>query len=240
MTNDIQDLTKVEQNLGIEFNNRGLLLNALTHRSYLNEVKTGNISSNERLEFLGDSVLSFWVSGNIYKKFPDFPEGKLTFIRTHLVRTETLAELSKKLQVGNYLLMSRGEEMGGGRENPLLLANSFEAILGAIYLDKGIEAVSSFLNKQLGPVLALVKNPNDLKDSKSLLQEKVQAEGFSSPVYKLHSSEGPDHAKTFTMGVYVGDKLLAEGISNSKQQAEEEAAKKALENLPVEILSSMK
>lgn len=228
MTNNNQDLIQFEQNLGLKFKNQYLLLNALTHRSYLNEVKSENISSNERLEFLGDSVLSFWVSGNIYKKFPDFSEGKLTFIRTHLVRTETLAGLSKKLQAGNYLLMSKGEEMGGGRENSLLLANTFEAILGAIYLDQGVEAVSSFLSKQLGPVLELVKNPDDLKDSKSLLQEKVQAEGFSSPVYKLHTAEGPDHAKSFTMGVYVGDKLLAEGTSNSKQQAEEEAAKKAI------------
>lgn len=229
MTSNLLDIAKIEKSIGLKFKDNNLLVNALTHRSHLNESKNANLPSNERLEFLGDSILSFWVSSNIYKKFPDFPEGKLTFIRTHLVRTETLAELSKKLKVGNYLLMSRGEEMGGGKENPLLLANCFEAIIGAIFIDQGMEAVSIFLNANLGPILESVKDPNHLKDSKSVLQEKIQAKGNSSPIYKLISSVGPDHSKTFTMAVFVEDKLIAEGHGASKQEAEEEAAKKALE-----------
>lgn len=223
---------KIESNLDYSFSNKECLLEALTHRSYLNEAKNEPINSNERMEFLGDSILSFWVSAQLFQKFPNLPEGKLTFIRTHLVRTETLAKLSADLYLGDFLLMSKGEENGNGRENPLLLANVFEAITGAIFLDGKMEAVSKFLNKQFSTLLENIENPEQYKDSKSLLQEKVQADGHSFPVYKLVSSEGPDHSKTFTMAVYVNDKLLSQGSSRSKQEAEEEAAKKALELWP--------
>lgn len=224
------NLSELEKNLKLAFKNQNLLLNALVHRSYLNEAKRANLQSNERLEFLGDSVLSFLVSSYIFQKYPDFPEGKLTFIRTFLVRTETLALLAKKLRLGKFLLISKGEESGGGRENPLLLANCFEAVLGAIYLDQGIETTTNFLQKNLDPVIMSISDPENLKDSKSLLQEKVQADGLPSPVYRLISSSGPDHQKSFIMGIYVNEKLLAQGTSHSKQEAEEEAAKKALEN----------
>lgn len=224
------NLSELEKNLKLAFKNQDLLLNALVHRSYLNEAKRANLQSNERLEFLGDSVLSFLVSSYIFQKYPDFPEGKLTFIRTFLVRTETLALLAKKLHLGKFLLISKGEESGGGRENPLLLANCFEAVLGAIYLDQGIETTTNFLQKNLDPVIMSISDPENLKDSKSLLQEKVQADGFPSPAYRLISSSGPDHQKSFIMGIYVNEKLLAQGTSHSKQEAEEEAAKKALEN----------
>ena len=227
--NNISDINILEKSLGIELKKKELLVNALTHRSYLNETKKEELTSNERMEFLGDSILSFWVASRIYQKFPSFPEGKLTFIKTHLVRTETLAKMAEKLQLGQFMLMSKGEELGGGRKNTLLLANCFEAVTGAIFLDGGIQTVSLFLEKQINPVLEEVENPDSLKDNKSLLQEKIQAKGNSSPIYKLVSAVGPDHSKIFTMAVYSEDKLLAEGSGASKQEAEEQAAKKALE-----------
>lgn len=226
-----QEITEVEKSLGVNFKNKSLLREALTHRSFLNEAKEKNLRSNERLEFLGDAVLAFWVSSQIFYRFPDLPEGKLTFIRTYLVRTETLTKLSQKLNLGQHLLMSKGEEQGGGRENPVLLANAFEAITGAIFLDQGIEAVSAFLRSQLEPLISSITSVENLKDSKSRLQELSQAQGRGTPIYKLISSTGPDHQKTFTMGVYLEDKLLAEGVSRSKQEAEEVAAEKALEIL---------
>lgn len=229
MDNNLPDLNQLQKNLKVAFKNESHLVNALTHRSYLNESKLEKLSSNERMEFLGDSILAFWVSSQIYRKFSDFPEGKLTFIRTSLVRTETLAKLGRNLELGKFMLMSRGEEQGGGRKNPLLLANCFEAIVGSIFLDQGIEIASVFLGQQLDELLNQIKDPDLLKDSKSVLQEKVQAEGLPSPVYKLISAEGPDHAKSFTMAVSVNEKILAEGQGNSKQEAEEEAAKEALE-----------
>lgn len=229
MDNNLPDLNQLQKNLKVAFKNESHLVNALTHRSYLNESKLEKLSSNERMEFLGDSILAFWVSSQIYRKFSDFPEGKLTFIRTSLVRTETLAKLGRNLELGKFMLMSRGEEQGGGRKNPLLLANCFEAIVGSIFLDQGIEIASVFLGQQLDELLNQIKDPDLLKDSKSVLQEKVQAEGLPSPVYKLISAEGPDHAKSFIMAVSVNEKVLAEGQGNSKQEAEEEAAKEALE-----------
>lgn len=231
MTLSLNEIKAVEENLGVTFNNKGLLTEALTHRSYLNEAKDKKLNSNERLEFLGDSVLAFWVSGQIFRQFPDLPEGKLTFIRTYLVRTETLTGLSQKLNLGHFLLMSKGEEQGGGRENPLLLANAFEAVTGAVFLDQGIAAAGKFLQSQLAPVIASITSAESLKDSKSRLQELVQAQGKTAPVYKIISSTGPDHQKTFVMGAYLEDKLLAEGTSKSKQEAEEEAARAALEIL---------
>ena len=223
------NLTELEKILGITFKDRSLLTTALTHRSFLNETKGVNLISNERMEFLGDSVLSFLVSRQIYHKFTNLPEGKLTFIRTYLVRTETLALVSEKLSLGKFMQMSKGEELGGGRENTLLLANCFEAVLGSIYLDQGVDVASKFLESNLNPYLELVTDPEALKDSKSLLQEKVQSEGLASPEYKLISSSGPDHQKLFVMGVFVTGKLLAKGSDNSKQKAEEKAAKFGLE-----------
>lgn len=232
-----QPIEILEKKLNVVFKNKDILKNALVHRSFLNENKAITLKSNERLEFLGDSVLSFWVSSNIYSKFPDFPEGKLTFIRTYLVKTETLTYLAKNLSMGDFLLMSKGEEAGGGKTNPALLANSFEAIVGAIYMDQGIESAAKFLSEQLTPLIEKITDIEAFRDSKSILQEQIQAKGYASPMYKQISASGPDHQKVFTMGVYVDEKLLAEGTSNSKQEAEEMAAQKAiadkaLENLP--------
>lgn len=228
MPTEIDDF---EKKISVVFENKELLLQALTHRSYLNEAKIKGLQSNERMEFLGDAILSFWVSHQVYKKFSNFPEGQLTFARTHLVRTETLTGLARTLGLGKFLKMSKGEEQSGGRENPVLLANTFEALIGAIFLDQDIKKVSDFLEKEFTPLIGEITNAEALKDNKSLLQELVQSKGRFSPVYKLIESFGPDHQRTFTMGVFLEDKLLAQGQSRSKQEAEEDAAKKALEIL---------
>ncbi|PIV00457.1 ribonuclease III [Candidatus Shapirobacteria bacterium CG03_land_8_20_14_0_80_39_12] len=225
------EIEDFEKKTGVIFKNKELLFQTLTHRSYLNEAKIKGLSSNERLEFLGDAILAFWVSQQIYKKFPDFPEGQLTFVRTHLVRTETLTGLARILDLGKFLKMSKGEEQSGGRENPVLLANTFEALIGAIFLDQGINQVADFLEKEFTSLIGEITSTECLKDHKSLLQELIQAKGHFSPVYKLIESSGPDHQRTFTMGVFLENKLLAQGQSRSKQEAEEEAAKKALEIL---------
>lgn len=235
MKTKIDSLAKLEEILGLCFKDKDFLTKALIHRSYLNEAKTSGLTSNERLEFLGDAILSFWVSKEVYNKFPDYPEGKLTFVRTHLVRTETLTKLADKLKLGEYLLMSKGEEQGGGRTNPALLANAFEAVTGAIFLDQGFAGVEHFLSQNFDPLLAAITDAEQLKDCKSRLQELVQAEGHQSPVYSLIATSGPDHQRIFTMAVFLEGKLLAKGASKSKQEAEEAAAASGLE-----ILSQIK
>lgn len=213
-----------------QIQNKELLELAFTHRSYLNESKTP-IESNERLEFLGDSILSFVVSKHLYATYPDFNEGILTNLRSLLVNTKSLALAAKTLDFGSLLRLSKGEEESKGRENDSLLANSFEAFIGALYLDQGIEPVTVFIADTLFPLIADYVEKKAFKDPKSLLQEYVQARKQSSPVYKVLQEEGPPHAKTFTIGAFVQDNKIGEGVGKSKQEAEEEAAKKALESL---------
>lgn len=212
------------------FKNQKLFLQAFTHRSYLNEAKE-KMESNERLEFLGDSILSFVVSDFLYKKYPHFPEGTLTNLRSRLVNTKTLAQVAKELDFGSLLRLSKGEEESKGRQNQSLLADSFEAFIGALFLDQGIQKVSAFL-----ATILLIKadefvEKKSFKDAKSLLQEYVQAKKQNSPLYKVLSEEGPPHAKVFTVGVYVQNKLIAKGKGNSKQEAEKQSAELALETL---------
>lgn len=201
---------------------------AFTHRSYLNETKQ-KISSNERLEFLGDSVLSFIVSNYLYKQYPQYNEGILTNLRSQLVNTKSLAQIAKELNFGVLLKLSKGEEDSKGRQSQSLLANSFEAFIGALFLDQGIDIVYEFLNKVLLPKADQFVKNKAFKDPKSLLQEKVQARGQSSPLYKVVKESGPAHAKLFTVSVYAEKTLLGTGEGKSKQQAEEMAAKQALE-----------
>ncbi|MBI2034156.1 MAG: ribonuclease III [Candidatus Levybacteria bacterium] len=210
-----------------KFKNNTLFTLAFTHRSYLNETKE-KIASNERLEFLGDSILSFLVSEYLYKTYPTFDEGILTNLRSLLVNTKSLAGIAESLQFGSYLKLSKGEEDSGGRNNESILANSFEAFLGALYLDSGIESVHDFLASVLLPHATLLIEKNVLKDPKSLLQESVQAENLQAPTYKILHEEGPPHAKVFTVGVFVNGKKIGEGTGRSKHKAEEEAAKVAL------------
>lgn len=213
-----------------KFNNHDLFRLAFIHRSYLNEAKDIK-ESNERLEFLGDSILSFIVSEHLYKTYPDFDEGILTNLRSLVVNTKSLAKTAKKLDFGNHLLLSKGEEDSGGRENESILANTFEAVIGALFLDQGIDAVKTFLFAVLIPEIEEYVQKKVFKDPKSLLQEYVQARKQNSPVYKVLHEEGPAHAKLFTIGVFVGENLAGEGKGKSKQEAEEQAAEQALEKL---------
>lgn len=208
--------------------NSKLFEEAFTHRSYLNEAKL-KVSSNERLEFLGDSILSFAVSNYLYTKYPDFDEGTLTNLRSLMVNTKSLSDTARELNMGQLLKLSKGEEESKGRENATLLENSFEAFIGALFLDQGITSVAKFLEGVLFLKTQDIISKRALKDPKSLLQEKVQAQKQSSPIYRVLEESGPAHAKTFKVGVFVNGKILGEGAGKSKQIAEESAAKAALE-----------
>lgn len=213
-----------------KFKNQKLFIQAFTHRSYLNEARQ-KIESNERLEFLGDSILSFVVSSYLYKKYPQFDEGLLTNLRSLLVNTKSLAAIAKQLQFGNLLKLSKGEEESKGRQNQSLLADSFEAFVGALFLDQGIEAVRLFLTETLLCKIDALVEKKTFKDPKSLLQEYIQAQKQTSPIYKVLKEAGPPHARIFTMGVYAQNTLLGIGTGKSKQEAEENAAKEGLEKL---------
>lgn len=215
------------QKLESLFKNKGLLTQALTHKSWVNEHPDVR-GTNERLEFLGDAVLEFIVSRKLYLKFPENQEGYLTALRANLVNTQNLSEVAKKLAVGEALFLSRGEEDGGGRENPSLLADTVEAIIGALFLDQGIETASDFIEDNLLANLE-EKVKGSLKDAKSLLQEKVQSKGLTTPRYKVIEESGPDHDKRFVIEVTIDGKILGKGEGKSKSLAEQEAAKVALE-----------
>lgn len=213
-----------------KFTNQKLLDLAFIHRSYLNETK-GVAESNERLEFLGDSILSFIVSEHLYNTYPDYDEGILTNLRSLVVNTKSLAKKAKNLNFGKHLKLSRGEEDSGGRDNESILANTFEAVIGALFLDQGIETVKTFLYQTLIPEIEAYVQKRVFKDPKSLLQEYVQARKQNSPAYKVLHEEGPAHAKLFTIGVFVGESQMGEGKGKSKQEAEEKAAEQALEKI---------
>ncbi|PIR80397.1 MAG: ribonuclease III [Candidatus Levybacteria bacterium CG10_big_fil_rev_8_21_14_0_10_35_13] len=211
-------------------NNKKLFDQAFTHRSYLNEVKE-KISSNERLEFLGDSIISFVISSYLFSKFPQFNEGILTNIRSLLVNTKSLAEIARNLDIGKHLKLSKGEEDSNGRENQSLLADSFEAFVGSLFLDSGIEKTEEFIIEIFGPMAEKIARGKSFKDPKSLLQEYVQGKKQNSPLYKVLKEIGPAHAKIFVVGVYVGNSMPGKGEGKSKQDAEENAAQEALDTL---------
>lgn len=223
------ELTELEKKLQIKFRNLTLLKNALVHRSYLNEKQEEDLNSNERLEFLGDSVLSLVTSQYLYQKYPNDPEGVLTNYRSSLVKTQTLANVAKTLGLGRFLFLSKGEEESGGRENLSLLADTLEAVIGAIYLDQGFLSCRNFISLFLLPLLPKIIQKGEYRDYKSLFQEYLQAQGKTSPLYKVLQTLGPEHAKTFTIGVYCQKENLGEGKGHSKQIAQQEAAKAALE-----------
>ncbi len=213
-----------------KFKNQKLFEQAFTHSAFLNETEEV-IASNERLEFLGDSILSFVVSEYLFVKYPDFEEGTLTNLRSLLVNTKSLAMHARSLDFGNYLRLSRGEIESKGRENQSLLADSFEAFIGALFIDAGMETVSTFIkNTVLANVDEFVQK-KAFKDPKSLLQEHIQAIKRTSPIYKVLEEVGPPHAKIFTVGVFMEDKLLGKGEGKSKQEAEESAAMQGLAQL---------
>lgn len=222
------ELDKILETLDIEFKDRALREMAFVHRSFLNESKKYT-SSNERLEFLGDSILSLLVSDYLYRTYPEFPEGELTNLRSAIVKTSSLADIAKKINLGELLHLSHGEEESGGRNNPSILADTFEALLGALFLDQGLPAVKEIIYAYLIPALPKILAEKAYRDAKSDFQEVVQDTTKISPVYKVLGEKGPDHAKEFTVGVFVGETLWGVGIGKSKQDGEMKAAKVALE-----------
>ena len=221
-------LVSLESAIGRSFTNRSLLVDALTHRSYVYEHAATGVVSNERLEFLGDAVLSTIASDLLYRRFPQASEGELTDLRASLVRASTLAALARDLQVGPCLRLGRGEEATGGRSRDLLLARAMEAVIGAVYLDGGMRATRSFLAPRLVATLARVTSQRHLKDDKSLLQEVAQAQLGITPTYRLAGQTGPSHERTFSVEVLLGDRVAGRGEGSSKRQAEQAAARMAL------------
>lgn len=222
------DLPTYATSIGLSFKNPDLLEEALTHRSFLNENK-GAKSHNERLEFLGDAVLELAVTRFLYDKFPNAPEGDLTAYRAALVNTFSLCAIAEKLGMNDMLLLSKGEKRDTGRARQIILADAFEALLGAIYLDRGYDAAESFVALHLYPKIDEVLLHKSYQDAKSRFQEMAQDEEGITPKYKTLSEKGPDHARTFTVGVFLGEKEVARGEGKSKQEAEQAAAKTALD-----------
>ena len=222
------NLSQLEEKLSLNFKNKDLLLQALTHRSYLNERPSFKTGHNERLEFLGDAVLELVITEDLYQKFPERPEGDLTSFRAALVNSKMLSEISVEIGLNDFLLLSRGEAKDVGRARQYILANAFEALVGAIYLDTGYEAAKIFINKVLSPRLEEILAKKLYKDPKSLFQEEAQERVGITPNYEVTKEWGPDHDKHFIVGVYLGQDLVAEGEGPSKQAGQEEAARNAL------------
>ncbi len=211
------------------FENKNLLEQALTHKSWVNENKNKR-EHNERFEFLGDAILEFIVSKEIFNTFPNKEEGYLTALRANLVNTKNLASVARKLKIGEKLYLSHGEEEGGGRENPSLLADTMEAVIGALFLDRGVDAAFDFVKKHLlSEIPEKISKP--LKDAKSRLQEYVQAQGYSAPSYKVLKESGPDHNKKFVLEVLVNGESQGRGTGKSKSSATQAAAKDALKQI---------
>lgn len=224
--NPFKQLDLLQKDIDYRFRDINLLEEALTHRSTLN--LKGVEKSYERLEYLGDAILESLISSYLFKKHPGKNEGFLTSARSVVVRTQSLAEFAKKIGLHQHVFMSRGEQNGGGRENLSTLEDVTESLIGAIYLDGGIKAAQKFFDTFFVPHTEKTLKSKPLKDAKSLLQEKVQSQKLSSPIYQTVKEDGPDHEKTFTVSVSLENKLLATGEGKNKQEAEQEAAKKAL------------
>ena len=224
----MNDIKQLEQNLNISFNDYSLLQRALTHRSFVNENPETVLEDNERLEFLGDAVLDFVVGAYLYNRFPEMDEGELTTLRAALVKTGTLAAFARYLEIGRFLHLGLGEEENGGRDRAPILCAAFEAVMGAIYLDQGVENVQSLVERLAGPELIEIRKNSLHKDAKSEFQVWAQAHYNITPHYEVIDSSGPDHAKTFTLQVFVGADPWGKGSGPSKQAAAQEAAGAAL------------
>lgn len=223
------DLTKLETALGVRFDNKDLLEQALVHRSYLNENPRFRLFHNERLEFLGDAVLELIVTEALYEKYPDKPEGELTSLRAALVNAIMLSGVAQELGLNDFLLLSRGEAKDVGRARQYILANTFEALIGAIYLDRGYPAAHDFVSSALMPRLEEVMAQKLYEDPKSRFQEEAQERVAITPTYEVIREWGPDHNKHFVVGIYLASELVAEGEGPSKQAAQEAAAQLALD-----------
>jgi len=226
----MSDIASHAGRLGLSFNNLDLLAEALTHRSYLNENKTAK-AHNERLEFLGDAVLELSVTHFLYFKFPQKSEGDLTAYRAALVNTYSLADVAEELGLNDMLLLSKGEAKDTGRARQIILANVFEAVLGAIYLDQGYDAANAFIETHLCPKIDEIVEKRAWQDAKSRFQELAQEKKGFTPTYKVVTETGPDHDKQFTVAVHIGSERIAEGDGKSKQEAEQAAAQAALVRL---------
>jgi ribonuclease-3 len=225
----MKDFSTFEKNLGLKFKNKDLLTQAFVHRSYLNENPDFNLSQNERLEFLGDAVLELIVTEELYKKYPEKSEGDLTNWRAALVNAKMLTSVAEELGFNDFLLLSKGETKELGKARQYILANTFEALIGSIYLDSGYEPAEKFIKKYLIKNLSDIIKNGSYKDAKSHFQELAQDKVGITPVYKVIKEWGPDHQKNFTVGVFLAEELVAEGEGSSKQEAEEQAAKTGLE-----------
>ncbi len=229
MTRGASDnISKLEKETGIAFREENLILEALTHRSYLNEHPEWPLPHNERLEYLGDAVLELAVSEKLFRAFPDYPEGKLTVLRAALVNYQMLARVATRLKLENYLLLSRGERSDSAKAKEVILANACEAVVGAIYLDGGFAAADGFTERFVMPYLEEILKTGSYRDAKSELQERIQEKLRVTPTYRVIREDGPAHERVFHIGVYFDDELIAEGSGSSKQEAETQAARNAL------------
>ena len=225
----MKHLTKLEETIGVKFKDKDLLIQATVHRSYINEHPEFKLDHNERLEFLGDAVLELVVTEYLYKHYPN-PEGELTNWRASLVNGSNLAKIGAKINIEDYLMMSKGETKdANSKARQYILANAMEAIIGAIYLDQGIKPAEKFIAKYILSGLSEIIAKRLYIDAKSSFQEKAQEVTGVTPTYRVLESSGPDHAKIFKIGVYLNKELIATGTGTSKQEAQTEAAKKALE-----------
>ncbi|RJQ28993.1 ribonuclease III [Candidatus Parcubacteria bacterium] len=222
-------MQELQKKIGIQFKNTDLLEEALTHRSYLNEYPGVRPSHNERLEYLGDAVLELIVSEELFKKFPRSLEGQLTVFRAALVNYQMLGRIAQEIDLEKSIFMSKGESKDTGKAREVIVANAFEALIGAVYLDQGFEVARDFVRTFVLRHLDEVITKRSYKDAKSELQELAQEKLKVTPTYRLHEERGPAHRKTFKMGVYFGEDFVAEGEGASKQEAEVEAAKQALQ-----------
>ena len=225
----MKDFSPLEKKLNLKFKNKDLLIQAFCHRSYLNENPDFYLDHNERLEFLGDAILELIVTEYLYQKYPKKPEGELTNWRAALVNAKMLFEVSKDLDFNDFLLLSRGEAKELGKARQYILANIFEALVGAIYLDQGLDSCKKFIKKNLIKKLPHIIEVGLFKDTKSRFQEEAQERVGITPIYKVLEEWGPDHAKHFIIGVFLNKTLVAKGEGSSKQEAEEKAAKNALD-----------
>jgi len=225
----VKELSLLEKKLNLKFKNKDLLIQAFVHRSYLNENPDFRLPHNERLEFLGDAVLEQVVTEYLYQKYPEKSEGELTNWRAALVNAKMLAEVAKEPGLNDFLLLSRGEAKELGKARQYILANTFEALIGSLYLDQGYKACQNFIKKYLIKKLPKIIKAGLFKDAKSRFQEEAQERVEITPTYKVLEEWGPDHARHFIIGVFLGEELIAKGEGSSKQEAEEEAAKNGLE-----------
>jgi len=223
------DFSKFEQKTSIVFKNKKLLKQAFIHRSYINENPGLDLSHNERLEFLGDAVLELAVTDHLYRKYPDKSEGELTSYRSALVNTIILSDLAKNLGMNDYLLLSKGEAKDTGKARQYILANTFEAFVGAVYIDRGYEKSEGFIAGVLFDRIEEVVSKELWRDAKSHVQEKAQEHLSITPSYKVLEEVGPDHNKKFSVGIFFGEERIAQGKGRSKQEAEQGAARKALQ-----------